>query len=220
MTRAKSKQGEKSGKGGRGRGNFKSHNEGRKFPPEPLTHEEVIKLMNQCSKRAPTGKRDRALIVVLWRGQLRVKEALDLKVADFDPKACTLRVLKGKGSKARVAVIDQQAAAELTAWLEARKALGFNGHKPIFCTLKGGPLSTAQVREMLPRRARKAGIEKRVHAHGLRHTGASELAQEGIALLDIQEQLGHSNPSTTDRYLHKLNPVGRAERLRNRTWQG
>ena len=197
--------------------NTTSHNKGAKFPPEPLTRDEVIAIMNQCSRRAPTGKRDRALICILWRGQLRLSEALALKVADFDP-ACTLRVLKGKGKKARVAVIDQQAADVLNAWLECRKKLDLNGHKPIFCTLKGKSVSAAQVREMLPRRARKAGIEKRVHAHGLRHTGASELAQEGIALIDIQQQLGHSSAATTDRYLHQLNPVARAERLRSRTW--
>jgi site-specific recombinase XerD len=115
-------------------------------------------------------------------------------------------------------IIDQQAAEVLTAWIETRKKLGLNGHRPIFCTLKGKPVSSAQIREMLPRRARKVGIEKRVHAHGLRHTGASELAQEGVALLDIQQQLGHSSAATTDRYLHALNPVGRAERLRARTW--
>lgn len=198
--------------------NATKHNKGAKFPAEPLTQEEVKALMGVCSRRAPTGIRDRALICVLWRGQLRVSEALALKVADFDPAACTLRVLKGKGKKARVAVIDQQAADVLTAWLECRKKLGLNGHKPIFCTLQGKPVNSAQVREMLPRRARKAGIEKRVHAHGLRHTGASELAQEGVTLLDIQQQLGHSSAATTDKYLHQLNPVARAERLRSRTW--
>ena len=196
----------------------KTHNRGQKFPAEPLTKDEVLALMSVCSKRAPTGIRDRALICTLWRGQLRISEALALKVADFDPVACTLRVLRGKGKKARVAVIDPQAADVLTAWLECRKTLGLNGHRPIFCTLQGKPLSTAQIREMLPRRARKAGIEKRVHAHGLRHTGASELAQEGVTLLDIQHQLGHSSAATTNKYLHQLNPVARAERIRARTW--
>ncbi len=198
--------------------NRNTFNKGKTFPPEPLTRDEVLALMKVCSKRAPTGVRDRALICLLWRGQLRISEALALKVSDFDPEACTIRVLKGKGKKDRVAVIDPQAADVLTAWLETRKKLGLSGHKPIFCTLQGAPMSSAQVREMLPRRARKAGIEKRVHAHGLRHTGASELAQEGVALLDIQQQLGHTSAATTDRYLHQLNPVARAERLRSRTW--
>lgn len=198
--------------------NRTSHNKGAKLPPEPLTRDEAVALMNACSRRAPTGKRDRALICVLWRGQLRVSEALALKVSDFDPAACTLRVLKGKGKKARVAVIDQQAADVLAAWLETRNKLGLNGHKPIFSTLQGKPIASAYVRAKLKRLAKKAGIEKRVHPHGLRHTGASELAAEGVALIDIQHQLGHSSAATTDRYLHAINPVARAARLRSRTW--
>lgn len=193
-------------------------NKGRKFPPEPLTKEEVLGLLAACSRRAPTGIRDRALICLLWRGQLRISEALALKPADFDAAACTVRVLHGKGERSRVAVIDEQAAGVLTAWLATRKKLALTGHRPLFCTLRGGPVSGTQVRMMLARRARKAGISKRVHPHGLRHTGASELAQEGVALLDIQHQLGHSSSATTDRYLHQLNPVARAARLRSRTW--
>ena len=196
-----------------------SHNKGRKLPAEPLTRDEVVALMNACSKRAPSGKRDRALICILWRGQLRISETLDLKPSDFDPQKCTLRVLQGKGKKSRVVVIDEQAAAELQAWLAKRSTLeGINGHKPIFCTLKGGKISPAQIREKLPKLAAKAGITKRVHPHGLRHTGASELVEEGVALIDIQGQLGHSSAATTDRYLHSLNPTARAKRLRQRTW--
>ena len=92
------------------------------------------------------------------------------------------------------------------------------GHKPIFCTLQGGRINPAQIREKLPKLALKAGITKRVHPHGLRHTGASEMVEEGISLTDIQGQLGHSSAATTDRYLHSLNPVASAERLRNRIW--
>jgi site-specific recombinase XerD len=191
---------------------------GCKFPPEPLAKDEVISLMNACSKRAPTGKRDRALICILWRGQLRISEALALKPADFDVEKCTLRVLKGKGGKSRVVVIDRQAVAVLEAWLETRKGLGLNGHSTVFCTLQGKPISTAQIRQKLPRLAKKAGIEKRVHAHGLRHTGASELVEEGVSLVDVQHQLGHASAATTDRYLHSINPKARAERIRGREW--
>jgi integrase/recombinase XerD len=83
------------------------HNKGITFPPEPLTRDETLALMKACSRRAPTGIRDRALICLLWRGQLRISEALALKAADFDASACTLRVLRGKGKKSRVVVIDQ-----------------------------------------------------------------------------------------------------------------
>ena len=193
-------------------------NKGQKFPPEPLTRDEVVALMDACSRRAPTGKRDRALVCILWRGQLRISEALALKRSDFDPKACTLRILNGKGGKSRVVVIDQQAADVLTGWLECRDKLGLNGHKPIFCSLQGQPLATSQFRMKIKRLAKKAGIEKRVHAHGLRHSGASELADEGISLVDIQHQLGHASAATTNTYLHQINPVARAEQLRKRTW--
>ena len=80
-------------------------------------------------------------------------------------------------------------------------------------------MNAAQVREKLPRLARKVGIAKRVHAHGLRHTGASELASEGTDLVTIQHQLGHSSAATTSRYLHALNPQARIEMLRKRMWQ-
>jgi site-specific recombinase XerD len=193
------------------------HNKGQTLPPEPLTQAEVLALMDACSRRAPTGRRDRALICVLWRAQLRISEALALKPSDFDDHG-TLRVLRGKGQKHRIAVLDGQACAELTTWLRARDKLGVNGHQTIFCTLQGGRMNPAQLREKLPRLARKAGITKRVHAHGLRHTGASELAAEGVDLITIQQQLGHSSASTTDRYLHQINPQMRIQALRSRTY--
>ncbi len=195
------------------------HNKGQTLPPEPLTQEEVLALMDACSRRAPTGRRDRALICVLWRAQLRISEALALKPSDFDERG-TLRVLRGKGQKHRIAVLDSQACAELMTWLRDRDKLKtVNGHHPIFCTLRGGKINPAQIREKLPKLARKAGIAKRVHSHGLRHTGASEMVAEGIDLVTIQKQLGHSSAATTDRYLHDLNPQARIEMLRKRMWQ-
>ena len=198
--------------------NRASHNKGKKLPPEPLTQDEVLALMDACSRRAPTGRRDRALICVLWRAQLRISEALALKPADLDKRG-TIRVLHGKGNKHRIAVLDSQAYAELLVWLRHRDKLGLNGHHPVFCTLQGGRMNPAQMREKLPRLARKAGVTKRVHAHGLRHTGASELASEGVDLITIQDQLGHSSAAMTSRYVHALNPRARIEMLRKRTWR-
>src|SRR5205807_2737446 len=132
----------------------------------------------------------------------------------FDQEKSTLRILHGKGGRSRVVAIDDQAAAVLGEWLAVRSQLPVTGRQPVFCTLRGGRINPAQLREKLPRLAKKAGITKRVHCHSFRHSGASELAQEGVALLDIQCQLGHAAPSTTDAYLHALNPVARVERLR------
>lgn len=71
-------------------------------------------------------------------------------------------------------------------WLEARSALKRSPNAPVFCTLQGASIQTAYVRALLPRLAREVGIEKRAHAHALRHTFASELMQEKIPLNLIQ----------------------------------
>ncbi len=72
-------------------------NKGRSYPVEVLTDDEVKALIRACSSRAPTGIRNRALIVVLYRGGLRLGEALALQAKDVDPDAGTLTVLHGKG---------------------------------------------------------------------------------------------------------------------------
>lgn len=196
-----------------------SPNKGRKFPAEPLTQEEVKALLQACSNRAPTGIRNRALIVLFYRCGLRVKEALSLMPKDCDTKQGTIRVLHGKGDKSRLVGVDPEASAVLQRWLDRRQALGVNGRHPVFCTLKGQPLNTAYVRNLMKRLGAKVGIEKRVHPHGLRHTHAYELANEGTPLHVIQQQLGHSSLATTDRYVRHLNPQQVVEAMRGRTWE-
>lgn len=193
-------------------------NKGKKLHPEPLTQDEVGRLLKACSRRAPTGIRNRALIVLLYRAQLRIKEALGLMPKDLDAKAGTVRVLNGKGSKSRVVGLDQEAFAVIDRWADKRKQLGLTGWQPFICTLKGEPVKSPYVRAMLPRLARKAKIEKRVHAHGLRHTGAFELANEGFPLHVIQQQLGHSSLATTDRYIRHLTSKEVVEAMKGRKW--
>jgi site-specific recombinase XerD len=198
----------------------KSRNKGKKFPAEPLTRDEVKALLKVCSNRAPTGIRNRTLIVLFYRCGLRVKEALSLMPKDCDTKQGTIRVLHGKGDKSRLVGLDPEAAAVLQRWLDRRIALGVNGRHPLFCTLNGKPVQSVYVRNLLKRLADKVGIEKRVHPHGLRHTHAYELANEGTPLHVIQHQLGHSSLATTDRYIRHLNPQQVVEAMRGRTWAG
>jgi len=193
-------------------------NKGQKLPPEPLNEQEVKALIRACSKRAITGIRNQALIVVLYRAGLRISEALALMPKDLDAQASTIRVLHGKGDKSRVVGLDAGAWAILQLWLDRRVAAGINNRAPVFCTLKGMSLKSAYIRKLLPRLARKAGIDKRVHAHGLRHTHAYELATEGTPLHIIQCQLGHSSVATTDRYIRHLNPTTVVETMKSRTW--
>ena len=85
-------------------------------------------------------------------------------------------------------------------------------------TLKGKAVNSAYVRNLMKRLAAKVGIEKRVHPHGLRHTHAYELANEGTPLHVFQQQLGHSSLATTDRYIRHLNPQQVVEAMKGRTW--
>jgi site-specific recombinase XerD len=195
-------------------------NKGRKLPPELLTPEEVRALLAACSSSAPTGVRNRALLVVLYRAGLRLEEALALMPADVDTAAGVLRVeQRGRGDgAARLAGIDAAALAIVEGWLKVRAGLGLSGDAPVFCTLSGGPVHPAYVRQLLPRLAAKAGIDKRVHAQGLRYSHAAELAAEGLPAELIQAQLGHESLASTDRYLRRMSPAERIGALQRRQW--
>jgi site-specific recombinase XerD len=194
------------------------NNKGKKLPAEPLTESEVRSLINACSPRAATGIRNRALLAMLYRSGLRISEALGLYPKDLDANRSTLRVLHGKGDKARVVALDAGAWAIIQVWMERRKSLGISGRSPVFCTLQGESIETAYIRALLPRLSRRAGIEKRVHAHGLRHTHAFELVSEGQPLNVISSQLGHATLATTERYLRHLNPQVMVDAIRIREW--
>jgi site-specific recombinase XerD len=181
-------------------------NKGRRFPPEIVTAGEALQLIRAPSNRAPTGIRNRALLVVMYRGGLRIGEALALKPADVDCRAGTVRVMHGKGDRSRVVGLDPGAMAVLEPWMERRAQLGIRT-RALFCTLDGSPLDPSYVRKLLARLAGKAGIEKRVNPHALRHSHAAELAAEGVPVNVIQGQLGHANLAVTDRYLRHVLPV-------------
>ena len=93
-----------------------------------------------------------------------------------------------------------------------------NGY--LLCGLQGQPWSPQAAREVLYRAARKAGLEKRVHPHGLRHSHAAELALEGVPTPVIQQQLGHANLAVTDRYLRGITSADVGSYIRERRWAG
>ena len=221
---------------------------GRRLPPEVLSHAEVCALMEACGRYAPLGLRNRALIALLYRAGLRINEALSLYPKDLDLDDGSVRVLHGKGGKSRTVGLDPGAAVIIERWLEARsrclalllptrpepRGNGPQAHDssptsvtapryafgrlPLFCTLRGRPMSAAYVRRLLKRLAARAGIEKRVHAHGLRHTHAAQLRAEGVDIAIISRQLGHTSITTTARYLDHLAPRAVIEAMRRRVW--
>src|SRR5215475_15810746 len=179
----------------------------RRLPAEPLVLTDVEALRGACSRRAPTGIRNRALLAVLFRSGLRISEALALYPKDIDPNGGMLRVLHGKGNKARTAPLPGDAADAVDRWLECRRRLRLTGRHPLFCTLKGAPLWDSYVRALCKRLATKAGIEKRVHPHGFRHAWALAQVQSGTSLNAIQQLLGHRSLHTTSVYLQHIAPA-------------
>lgn len=182
------------------------------------TDEEVRALIAACSVRAPTGIRNRALIAVLWRCGLRLQEALDLRPVDVHLATGELHVRHGKGDKSRRLGLDTTTAALVARWIDTRNNLGLSGRQPLFCTLAGGPIEQSYIRHLFPRLARKAGIERRMHAHGLRHAYAAGLARERTAMNVIRDALGHTSLAVTDRYLRDVAPIHVIETMQAREW--
>ncbi len=188
---------------------------GKKYPPEILTSEEITVLLKTPSNRAPTGIRNRALLYLGYRSGLRLSEALALYPKDVETDKGVVRILHGKGDKARTVGLPMDACVALDRWLDKRKKLKLSNKSPLFCTLDGKPMSDAYVRALMKRMQVRGGIDKRVHFHGLRHTCAWELAKKGVPMPIIQKALGHTSLQTTDRYLSHVAPIDVINVMRN-----
>jgi integrase/recombinase XerD len=141
---------------------------------------------------------------LLYRSGLRVSEALAARPGDVDLTAHSIRLLGTKSGTAQTRGFHPSADDALCRWLDTRAALGITGRARLFCTLAGTPVSEDYVRSMMRRLAAKAGITKRVHPHGLRHTFAVELEAAGTHITVISALLGHSSVAVTARYLNHL----------------
>ena len=150
-------------------------NKGQLYPADPPTVEEIVAVMREAADDRH-GFRLRALIVVLWRGGLRVQEALALGERDLDPRRGSLLVRNGKGGRRREIGLDAWAFEQLRPWLAARVELPVG---PLFCVIdgptRGRPWSGAAVRTEFRRLAVQAGVRRRFAPHQLRHARALEL---------------------------------------------
>jgi hypothetical protein len=179
-------------------------NKGMRYPADPPTIEEIVAVMRSAGDSVH-GRRLRGLIVVLWRAGLRIHEALALAEADLDPRRGSLLVRRGKGGRRREVGMDDWAWEQLAPWLQARVELPVG---PLFCVVNGAtrgrPGAAAAARSELRRVAREAGVRRRFAPHQLRHAHAVEMAREGVPLIVIQRQLGHTNLGITSIYLQGI----------------
>jgi site-specific recombinase XerD len=197
-------------------------NYGKRYPPEVYTPEEIAGLLRHCG-RGPGGYRNRAIIAVQVRSGLRVGEALALELKDLDFSLGAITVMEGKGSKRRMVHMDEHTAGFLELWIRGPRArLHLPRTAPLFCTYERGntgkPVRYAYFEQALKRAGARAGITKRVHSHGLRHTFAFMMLLEGWDLVMLQQALGHTDLGTTQRYVSHRFPLQMIRELRQRVW--
>ena len=165
--------------------------------PSFLPKDESKGLLDAVAERSEAGLRDHALLELLYATGLRVAECCGLDLDDVDRRRGAVRVM-GKGGKERVVPAGDAALGALDAWLSVRG----EDSGALFTNLRGGRLGTRSVHRIVKWRSRAAGIDRRVTPHTLRHTFATHMLGEGADLRLIQELLGHSRLTTTQRYTH------------------
>jgi integrase/recombinase XerD len=171
--------------------------------PAVLTVDEVERVLAQPRGDGPQVLRDRAVLEMLYAAGLRVSELVGLDVGDVHLDIEVVRCF-GKGSKERVVPVGSQAVRAVQRYLaHARPVLA--GRRPtgaLFLNRRGGRLTRQSVWTLLKTCAARAGLQKPIHPHTLRHSFATHLLDGGADLRAVQEMLGHASVTTTQLYTH------------------
>jgi integrase/recombinase XerD len=175
---------------------------GRRLP-SLLSREEVEALLAQPDPRRAPGRRDRAMLELLYATGLRVSELVSLELNDVNLETRVL-IARGKGSKERLVPVGAPAAEAVKAYLFGARDVLLRGRrsKHLFVTPRGGPMTRQGFAKIVDRCARAAGIRRRISPHKLRHSFATHLLEGGADLRAVQAMLGHADVSTTQIYTH------------------
>ena len=172
---------------------------GRKLP-DTLTIEEIDRLIAAVEGPTAKGRRDSAMLEVLYSCGLRVSELVALRMGDLFFGEGYIRVT-GKGDKQRLVPISDTARERIYAYLDERAPASSN-EEVLFLNNRGKQLTRVMVFTILKEAARRAGIEKRISPHTFRHSFATHLLEGGAGIRQVQELLGHESILTTEIYTH------------------
>ncbi len=176
-----------------------------RFPkklPQVLSLEEVERLLEQPDTTHPRGLRDKAMLELLYATGLRVSELVRLKLNQLNLEVGYISVV-GKGAKERLVPVGRQAQQALTQYLKkGRAALLKKPSSYLFIGYRGRPLTRQGFWEIIKKYAIKAGINKPISPHTLRHSFATHILERGADLRSVQTMLGHSSIATTQIYTH------------------
>ncbi|WP_345759508.1 site-specific tyrosine recombinase XerD [Ligilactobacillus salivarius] len=174
--------------------------------PQVLTKEEVEKLLRSPNTGQVLGLRDRAMLELMYATGLRISEIINLKLEDLHLTMGTLQTL-GKGHKERIVPVGDEAIKWVNRYLEEvrPKLLKQKRSNYLFLNFHGNNLTRQGVWKNLKAEVRKAGIQKNITPHTLRHSFATHILENGADLRIVQELLGHADISTTQIYTHLSN---------------
>lgn len=171
--------------------------------PELLSIEEMERLLESPDTNVPLGKRDKAILETMYGSGLRVSEICTLPMTAMDCEEGFARVF-GKGSKERVVPVGRPAAQAVRNYLRGGRPHlvkdGTGGE--LFLSMRGKAISRKMVWVLVKEHAKRAGIEKNVSPHLLRHSFATHLLMGGADVRSVQEMLGHADVSATQIYTH------------------
>lgn len=172
------------------------------YLPVVLSVAEVESVMESVDLSSRTGRRDRAILEVLYGCGLRVSEAVSLRVSNVYLSEGFVRVV-GKGDKERIVPMGEMAVSAVRNYLEVRPAPdGATYEDILFLNRFGRSLSRVSMFAMVKRQAIAAGLHKEISPHTFRHSFATHLIENGADLRVVQDMLGHEDITTTEIYTH------------------
>ncbi len=172
--------------------------------PRPIDEATVVSILESEDADAPEWRRrrDRAVLEILYGSGLRASEVCDLVVGSLSSDGTSLTVM-GKGSKERMVPLSVPAREAIMSWLALRNEVaGDKSGDALFLGVRGATLGRREVARILDEACARAGLPAGAHPHALRHSFATHLMDNGADTRSIQELLGHSDASTTQRYTH------------------
>lgn len=160
--------------------------------PKVLSKNEVKKILDSCSNI-----KHRCILLLIYSAGLRRSELINLKIADINSERMIINIIDAKGKKDRVSLLSENTLKILRKYYKKYQPKDF-----LFEGAKGGKYSPTSVAKILKKATLKAGLQKNVTPHMLRHSFATHLLEQGTDLRYIQELLGHNSSKTTEIYTH------------------
>lgn len=172
-----------------------------KMLPKFLTIDDVFNLIEKPEGIGFMVARDKAILELLYSSGIRVSELCNLDMGDINLREGLIKV-RGKGKKERIVPIGQKAIDAIRTYMVERMLLKKREGGALFLNRNGSRITERSIRRIVVKYARRVLIDGRIGPHTLRHTFATHLLQAGADLRTIQELLGHSSLSTTQKYTH------------------